>query len=49
MRKEAELTRTDDTIRREQQQIHEIRQRVSLVCGDACVVSRGPPDCRRLS
>ena len=31
-RKEAELTRAEETIRREQQQIQEMRQRVSLVC-----------------
>ena len=49
MKKEAELTKTVETIRREQQQIQEMRQRVSLVCGDVCVVSRGPSDCRRLS
>ena len=52
MRKEAELTRAEETIRREQQQIQEMRQRVSLVweamCS-VCVVTRGPPDCRRLS
>ena len=48
-RKEAELTRAEETIRREQQQIQEMRQRVSLVCGVACVVTRGPPDYRRLS
>ena len=32
-RKEAELTRVEDTIRREQKQIQELRQQVSLVCG----------------
>ena len=47
--KEAELTRAEETIRREQQQIQEMRQRVSLVCGVVCVVTRGPPDCRRPS
>ena len=30
---EAELTRAEETIRREQQQIQEMRQQVSLVCG----------------
>ena len=32
MTKESELTRAEETIRREQQQIQEMRQRVSLVC-----------------
>ena len=48
-RNKAELTRAEETIRREQQQNQEMRQRVSLVCGVVCVVTRGPPDCRRLS
>ena len=46
MRREAQLTRAEETIRREQQQIQEMRQRVSLVCGVVCVVTRGPSDCR---
>ena len=33
-RKEAELTRAEETIRRNQQQIWELRQRVSIVCED---------------
>ena len=37
-RKEAELTRAEETIRREQQQIQEMRQRVSLVCQVVCVL-----------
>ena len=32
-RKDAELTRAEETIRRQQQQIEEMRQQVSLVCG----------------
>ena len=53
MRKEAELARAEETIRREQQQIQEMRQQVSLVTvilhiHVVCVVTRGPPDCRRL-
>ena len=48
-RKEAELTRAKETIRREQQRIQEMRRRVSLVCGVVCVVTRGPPDCRKSS
>ena len=47
--KEVELTRAEETIRREQQQIQEMKQRVSLVYGVVCVVTRDPPDCRRLS
>ena len=47
-RKEAELIRAEETNRREQQKIQEMRQRVSLVCGVVCVVTRGPPNCRRL-
>ena len=38
-RKEAELTRAEETIRREQQQIHEIRERVSdfvVICSLCC-------------
>ena len=46
MRREAELTRAEETIRREQQQIEEIRQRVSLVCGVVCVLTKGPSDFR---
>ena len=47
-RKEAELTRAEETIRREQQQLRE------KVNGGKCVhnvwcVTRGPPDCRRNS
>ena len=38
MRKEAELTRAEETIRREQQHIQEMRQRVSLVWEAMCVV-----------
>ena len=34
---QAELTRAEETIRREQQQIQEMRQRVSLVCECACL------------
>ena len=34
-RKEAEMTK-EETITREQQQIQEMRQRVSLVCGVVC-------------
>ena len=49
IRKEEELTRAEENIRREQQQIQEMRQRVSPVCGVVCVVTRGSPDCRRLS
>ena len=41
---ERELTRAEETIRREQQQIQEMRQRVSPVCGVVCVVTRGPPE-----
>ena len=37
-RKEAELTSAVETIRREQQQIQEMRQRVSLVCEVMCSV-----------
>ena len=54
MRKEAELTRAEETIRREQQQIQEMRQQVSLVTVAllhvvyVVHVTRGPPDCRRL-
>ena len=36
MRKEAELTRAEDTIRRKQQQVQEMEQRVSLVCKRVC-------------
>ena len=45
-RQGAELMRAEETIRREQQQNQE---RVGLVCVVLCVVTRGPPDCRRLS
>ena len=40
-----QLTRAEETIRREQQQNQEMRQQVSLVCGVyiLCVVTRGPP------
>ena len=38
MSKEAELTRAEETIRRQQQQIQEMRQRVSLVCEVMCSV-----------
>ena len=31
-----------------EQQIQEVRQRVSVAV-ELCVVTRGPPDCRRLS
>ena len=41
-RKEAELTRAEETIRGEQQQFQKMSQQVSLVCG-VCVVTRGPP------
>ena len=52
MRKEAELTRAEETIRREQQLIQEMRQQVCLVTVAlqvVCVVNNGLPDCRRLS
>ena len=45
-RKEAELTSAVETIWREQQQIEERRQRVSVVCEATCVVcvvTRGCP------
>ena len=44
--KEAELIRAEETIRREQQQKW---QQVSecVVLHVVCVVTRGPPDCRR--
>ena len=38
--KEAELTRAEATLRRERQQIREMRQLVWYV---VCVVTRGPP------
>ena len=51
-RKEAELTEAEKATRREQQEIQEKRQQVSLehgvVCG-VCCNYRGPPDCRRPS
>ena len=46
-RKEGELKRAEETIRIEQQQIQEMRQRVSAVCGVVCVVTRGPPHGRK--
>ena len=45
--KKVELTRAEETIRRDKQQIQEMRQQVSLLC-IACVVTRGLSDCRRL-
>ena len=41
--KEAELTRAEETIRRQQEQIQEMRQRVSLVCvvTKGCTVTAG--------
>ena len=46
-RKEAELTRAEETIRREQQQIQQLVS-LLLLLRVVCVVTRGPPDCRRL-
>ena len=46
-RKEAELTRAEETIRREQQQIQQLVS-LLLLLHAVCVVTRGPPDCRRL-
>ena len=37
-RKDAELTRAEETIRREQQQIQEMRKRVGLLCEVMCSV-----------
>ena len=37
-RKEADLMRAEETIRREQQQNQEMRQRVGLVCVELCVL-----------
>ena len=48
MRKEAELTRAEETIRREQQQLREKVNGVKCVHNVWCV-NRGPPDCRRNS
>ena len=41
MRKEAELARAEETLRREEQQIQEMRQRVSLVWEAMCIVCVG--------
>ena len=40
-RKDVALTRAEETIRREQQQIQDMRQRVSLLCGSVCVLTKG--------
>ena len=50
MKREAELTRAEETIRREQQQIQEKRQQVSLVIValHVTVVTSGSPDRRKL-
>ena len=43
-RKEAELTRAEETIRREQQQIQQLVS-LLLLLRVVCVVTRGPPHC----
>ena len=42
-----QLTRAEETIRREQQQIQQLVS-LLLLLRVVCVVTRGPPDCRRL-